>query len=198
MSEEVKVMTKVIKTAKLGLAINIIYGVYNVIVGLITPSCWFFTAGVYYLILSVVRLFVLRANQNKLKKTIRPFSGLMLMLLSIPLVGMVVLASVKDRGIDYHEITMITIALYTFTKITLASINIVKAKKNATVRVEILRNISFADAFVSIFSLQRSMLVSFDGMAENEIRIMNIATGSVVCVIVFLLGLNLVCNKKKK
>ena len=55
-----------------------------------------------------------------------------------------------------------------------------------------LRNISFAAAFVSIFSLQRSMLVSFAGMTEMEIRIMNVATGSAVCIIVFLLGLNLV------
>ena len=59
-----------------------------------------------------------------------------------------------------------------------------------------LINISFVDALVSIVSLQRSMLVSFDGMTATEIRIMNVATGSAVCIIVFLLGLNLVRNKK--
>ena len=59
-----------------------------------------------------------------------------------------------------------------------------------------LRNISFADAFVSIFALQRSMLVSFEGMRESEIVIMNATLGSAVCVIVFLLGLNLIRNKK--
>ena len=59
-----------------------------------------------------------------------------------------------------------------------------------------LRNISFADAFVSIFALQRSMIVSFEGMTETEIVIMNTTLGYAVCVIVFLLGLNLVKNKK--
>ena len=53
-----------------------------------------------------------------------------------------------------------------------------------------------ADAFVSIFALQRSMLVSFEGMNETEIIIMNAVLGSAVCIIVFLLGLNLVRSKK--
>ena len=35
------------------------------------------------------------------------------------------------------------------------------------------------------------MLVSFDGMTEGEILIMNAVFGSAVCVTVFLLGLNL-------
>jgi hypothetical protein len=39
------------------------------------------------------------------------------------------------------------------------------------------------------------MLVSFEGMSNTEIQIMNLATGSAVCIIVFLLGLNLVKSK---
>jgi len=53
-----------------------------------------------------------------------------------------------------------------------------------------------ADACVSIFALQRSMLVSFGEMSETDICIFNAVIGSAVCVIVFLLGLNLVRNKK--
>ena len=40
------------------------------------------------------------------------------------------------------------------------------------------------------------MLVSFEGMTETEIVIMNATLGSAVCVIVFLLGVNLLRNKK--
>ena len=93
-------------------------------------------------------------------------------------------------------IVMLAIAVYAFTKITLATIKWIKARKSKSVKLITLRNISFADAFVSIFSLQRSMLVSFEGMSEIEIRIMNVATGSAVCIIVFLLGLNLVQQKR--
>ncbi len=189
-------MNNVFKSAILSLVINIIYGIYNIIVGVIMPSWWFLTAGTYYLILSIVRYFVLRAKKNSISNFLKPFTGIMLMVLSVPLAGMVILASVKDRGTDFHEIVMITIALYTFTKLTLAIINLVKSKRNTPERIKILRNISFADAFVAIFSLQRSMLVSFEGMPANEIRIMNIVTGSAVCVIMFMLGLNLIYKKR--
>ena len=40
------------------------------------------------------------------------------------------------------------------------------------------------------------MLVSFEGMNEAEIVIMNTTLGSAVCVMVFLLGINLVKHKK--
>ena len=59
-----------------------------------------------------------------------------------------------------------------------------------------LRNISFATALVSIFSLQRSMLVTFEGMTDSQIVLMNALTGTGVCILVFLLGLNLVRKKK--
>ena len=51
-------------------------------------------------------------------------------------------------------------------------------------------------AFVSVFALQRSMLVSFEGMGEAEIVIMNATLGFFVCIFVFLLGLNLLQDKK--
>ena len=59
-----------------------------------------------------------------------------------------------------------------------------------------LRNIALSDACVSIFALQRSMLVSFGYMSERDICIFNAVIGAVICVIVFLLGLNLVKSKK--
>ena len=87
-------------------------------------------------------------------------------------------------------------AAYAFTNITHATIKFIKARRSTSTTLIALRNISFADAFVSIFVLQRSMLVSFEGMTETGIVIMNAALGFVVCVIVFLLGVNLLRNKK--
>ena len=119
----------------------------------------------------------------------------MLMLLAVPLVGTVILAVVRDRGIVMHEIVMIAMAVYAFSKITLTIINLVKSKNSASAKHVTLRNISFADACVSIFALQRSMLVSFGDMSQNDIRIFNAVIGSAVCVIIFILGLNLVRKK---
>ncbi len=183
-------MDRTLKLALVSLLFNMVYSAYHIIWGITTHSWWLFTIGIYYVILSVVR-FVVLSHKGKKHFVIR-FTGIMLMTLSLSLVGTVILAFVKDRGTEFHLIVMLAIAVYAFTKITLATIKWIKARKSKSVKLITLRNISFADAFVSIFSLQRSMLVSFEGMSEIEIRIMNVATGSTVCVIVFLLGLNLV------
>ena len=187
-------MDRTLKLALGSLAFNIAFATYYLVMGLVTNSWWLLTLGSYYLVLSLVRFMVLRSKFKE--RFIAKFTGWMLILLSIPLVGTVILSVVRDRGHERHMIVMIALAAYAFTKITLATIKLIKARRSSSATLITLRNISFADAFVSIFALQRSMLVSFEGMTEAEIVIMNAALGSAVCVIVFLLGLNLVRNRK--
>jgi divalent metal cation (Fe/Co/Zn/Cd) transporter len=187
-------MDRTLKLSLVSLLFNMVYSAYHIIFGITARSWWFFSIGIYYAILSIVRFVVIR-HKGKNRFIIR-FTGIMLMVLALSLVGTVILAFVKDRGTVFSLIVMLTIAVYAFTKIILATIKWIKARKSNSAKLITLRNISFADAFVSIFSLQRSMLVSFEGMSEIEIRIMNIATGCAVCIIVFLLGLNLVQQQR--
>ena len=187
-------MNKIFTAATVSLILNVAFSVYYLALGITSPSWWLLTLGFYYLILSIVRFTVILASPHKHHLT--ALVGWMLMFLSLPLSGTVILAVLADRGQKHHMIVMIAIAVFSFTKITLAIINIVKCRRSASEKLIALRCISLADAFVSIFALQRSMLVSFEGMGESEIVIMNAALGSAVCVIVFLLGLNLVKRKK--
>ena len=187
-------MDKTLKLSILSLVFNMSYSAYHIAFGVFSRSWWLFTVGIYYAILSVIRFSVLVIRKRLWLVT--RLTGVMLMFMSLPLAGTVILAVVKDRGTVFHEIVMIAIAVYAFTKITLATVNLIKARRASSVKLITLRNVSFASACVSIFALQRSMLVSFGEMAESDIRIMNIATGTGVCIVVFLLGLNLVLRKK--
>lgn len=187
-------MDKTLKFAIASLVFNIAFATYYLVLGLVTSSWWLLTLGSYYFVLSIVRFVVLRSKSKEC--FITKFTGWMLILLTIPLAGTVILSVVRDRGHELHMILMIAMAAYAFTKITLATIKLIKSRRSTSETLITLRNISFADAFVSIFALQRSMLVSFEGMTKVEIVIMNATLGSAVCVIVFLLGLNLVRNRK--
>ncbi|MBR3681774.1 MAG: hypothetical protein IKL79_07220 [Clostridia bacterium] len=187
-------MDSTLKFALASLVFNIAFATYHFVIGLVTRSWWLLTIGSYYLVLSIVRFAVLRSKSNERFTT--KFTGWMLILLTVPLSGTVILSVVRDRGLKLHMIVMIAMAAYAFTKITLATIQLIKARRSTSATLITLRNISFADGFVSIFALQRSMLVSFEGISETEIVIMNASLGSAVCVVVFLLGLNLVKNKK--
>ena len=170
-----------------GLIFNILCGAGYILVGAMSRSWWMLTIGAYYCILSMMRFFVvcIRKREHLLRK----LTGILLMVMSLPLAGTVILAVVKDRGIKFNQIVMIAIAVYAFAKISLATVQIIKSQRQRSVRNVTIRSISFADACVSIFSLQRSMLASFDGMSGEEIIIFNAVTGSAVCVIVFMIGI---------
>ena len=186
------------RSSKLALASLIFHAAFaaaHLVLGFVMGSWWLLTLGFYYLILSVVRFAVLCFRSNE--RFITAFTGWMLIVLSLPLVGTVILSVVRDRGHELHMIVMIAMAAYAFTKITLAAIRLVESRRCKSAMLVALRNVSFSDASVSIFALQRSMLVSFEGMNENEIVIMNAALGSAVCVTVFLLGIYLLKSKKK-
>ena len=189
-------MDRTLKIALVSLAINIAFATYHLVLGLVTSSWWLLSVGAYYLVLSIVRFVVLRSKKQE--RFIKKFTGWMLITLSVPLAGTVMLSIVQDRGHERHMIVMIAMAAYTFTKITLATIKLIQVRRSMLATLISLRNISFADALVSIFALQRSMLVSFEGMNEVEIVIMNAMLGSLVCVVCFLLGFMLLLGNQHK
>ena len=182
------------------LALNFAYALGNCIVGFLVHSWWFITIGVYYVVLTVTRYSVLQIKRKAsgnydAEVFARRITGILLVVLSFCIVGVNIMSAVKDRGTAFHEIVMITIATYTFTKITMAIIGMVKAKRSSSPVLKTLRNISLADACVSIYTMQRSMLVSFPGMEAAEILLLNIFTGTAAWLIVLLLGINLIGGK---
>ena len=122
-------MDRTLKIALATLLFNIAFATYHLVIGLVTRSWWLLTLGSYYLVLSVVRFVVLHLKSKE--HFIIKFTGWMLMLLSIPLVGTVILSVLRDRGHKLHMIVMIAMAAYAFTKITLAII------KNSSKLVEV-------------------------------------------------------------
>ena len=189
-------MDKALKLALTSLTFHMAFAIYHLASGLVTGSWWLLTLGSYYLILSIVRFTVLRSKSKE--RFITKFTGWMLVLLFLPLSGTVILSTVRDRGHELPMVVMIAMAAYAFTKITLATINLIRARRSRSAALITLRNISFAEAVVSIFALQRSMLVSFEGMTGTEIVIMNASFGSAVCVTVFFLGINLLKSKNAR
>lgn len=183
------------------LAFNVAYALCNCIIGFLTHSWWFITVGAYFAVLAITRFSVLQIRRKARDKYdieifARRITGILLVVLSFCIVGVNIMSAVKDRGTAFHEIVMITIATYTFTKITISIIGMVKAKRSAPPVLKILRNISLADACVSVYSMQRSMLVSFSGMETAEILLLNILTGTAVWIIVLILGINLIGGRR--
>ena len=182
------------------LAFNVAYALGNCLIGFLAHSWWFITVGAYYTVLAITRFSVLQVKRKAsdnydIELFARRITGILLVVLSFCIVGVNIMSAVKDRGTVFHEIVMITIATYTFTKTTISIIGMVKAKHSVSPVLKTLRNISLADACVSVYTMQRSMLVTFPGMEAADILLLNIFTGTAVWIVVLLLGINLIGGK---
>lgn len=104
----------------------------------------------------------------------------------------------QNIATKYEEIMMITIATYTFYKITMTIVKAIKQHKNTSLLLKTIRNISYAEVSASILTLQRSMLISFDSMDNKQVFLMNAMTGAVVCLFVLILSLSMIIETKRK
>lgn len=191
---------KIIKSPWKSLIFNFTYALGNCVIGFALRSWWFITVGAYFAILATARFSLLRIQQKaggdfSVAFFARRITGILLVVLSFCIVGVNVLAVLEERGTAFHKILMIAIATYTFLKITVAIIGMVQARRSASPILKTLRNIALADAFVSVYTMQRSMLQSFPGLTPTEIQTFNILTGTAVWLIVLFLGINLIGGK---
>lgn len=188
-------------SATFSFSINVIFSLYNILLGHFSDTNWYIILGIYYFVLSVIRLSAV-LHEKKSKKNreflVMRFSGAMLIELSTILAAMVWIDAKKSMATTHHEIIMITIALYTFTKLTFAIINAVKVKKTYSPVLITIRNISCADAAASILSLQRSMFASFGDSTAKDTFIMNICTGVAAFSFVLFLGIRMITIKKDR
>ncbi len=102
------------------------------------------------------------------------------------------------KSFRYDSILMITIATYTFYKITMAVVRAVKQRHDPSPLLAAIRSIGYAEVAASVLTMQRSMLVSFEGMAEEKIHLMNSLTGAVVCLFVLVLGIAMIIKSTKR
>lgn len=189
--------------------INVAYTVYNGVLGVIHQSEWFITMAVYYSLLGIMRYHAVHTgrkisrmeDQSLVKKkelSVIKTEGILLLLLNLALSGVVLLTIVQDTAKRYSEIMVITIAAYTFYKIITSVINMIKVRKLQSPILITIRNISVADALVSVLTLQMTMLASFQGRSTLNINQMNAMTGMAACILISLLGISMIYYSYKR
>lgn len=189
----------------LSVGINILYAIIKFISGVIYHSFWFGTLAVYYFLLAVMRLLLLRHVSNNILgqniilelKQYR-ICGIILGVMNIALTGVVVLMVKKNEGFEYGGYLIYVMAMYTFYSVINAIINVVKYRNSKSPIISASKVITFVSALVSILSLETAMLVQFNTEKGPVFRQLMIGiTGSVVCFIVLLTAFYMVVNSIK-
>ncbi len=183
------------------LIFNLSFALYNGILGVMNSSVIFAVSAVYYLLLGAMRFFaVLREKKNRFKSEGQTVAliGVMLIILSF-VFHVAVLVSMKHQtATAYGTVTMITIATFTFTKISIAAFNAFKHRKNSFGMMNAINNIRYSEVAVSLLSMQQSMLVSFGDANDTSATILNACTGAAICFFILALGIITLRTERKK
>lgn len=196
---------RIILSATLAFAFNLLYAIYHCVLGILNLSFWFIAMCAFYGILAIMRFSAILCERNHQKLPdnvtelfVMKLSGVLLVILSIVLATVSYISLSQNIAAKHGEIIMITIATYTFYKITMAIVKAVKQHKNTSPLLKTIRNIGYAEVAASILTLQRSMLASFGSMSVGNINFMNAVTGAGVCLFVLILGLSMIAKSMKK
>ena len=196
---------RIILSAAASFAFNLLYTIYHIVLGVLNLSFWFIAMCAFYGIFATMRFSAVLFERNRQKlpsddteRFVMKLSGTLLVILSIVLATVNYISLSQNIAAKHGEIIMITIATYTFYKITMAIVKAVKQHKNPSPLLRTIRNIRYAEVAASILTLQRSMLVSFGSMSTGNIHFMNAVTGAVVCLFILILGLSMIIKIKRK
>ena len=149
----------------LSFVFNVAYSIFLLIVSQIYSSKWFFVMSIYYGLLSSARIFILtQINPEKelrSKITTMRACRYFLLLINIVVSSMMFILIYGNTIIKHHEITVITLATYTFSSLSFAIISSLKQLKQNNHVYSCAKIISLTSASVSLATLTNTMLATF-------------------------------------
>lgn len=189
-------------------ALNVIFALFNGVIAIMSRSGWYGCLAAYYILISVMRssaIEYVRSSTTKNKDNVLAIRELKVYrrcgFLFVPMsmaLGISVLLMVRaGSGKTYPGLLIYAVAAYTFWKISISIVNLIKAGKTKSPLLMILRNIGYADAIVSMLSLQTALLAEFsDENSKFHVR-MNAVTGTAVCLMILIMGIYIIRNSRK-
>lgn len=189
------------------LAWNILYGVFQLWLGIYHGTFWFGSLGAYYICLAVMRFFLLLhtrkyAPGEKMQVELKKYRacGWVFLVINLVLTLIVFFMLYWGRTFTHHMITAIAMAAYTFTAFTTAIVNVVRYRKYQSPVYSASKAISFAAACVSMVTLTSTMLTAFSAGEMDVIsqKIMLGAVGGGVSVLLVVMAIYMIISGTRK
>lgn len=148
---------------------NIAFAILQLGLGFYHKSFWFYSMFAYYVILGVMRFFLLihtrkfEANEQteiEIKKSM--ICGWLLIFMNLALAVIVFFMVFFDKTFYHHMITTIAIAAYTFFTFTFAIVNLFRYRKYKSPVYSSAKTISLIAGSVSMLTLETTMLTTFE------------------------------------
>lgn len=160
--------------AIVSLCLTVAFAVMNAVIAIRDRTLWHGAVAIYYVLLIAFRaatIVAVRIGKRRFRDDGAAYAnwqnkiylgcGAFLALIEIATCVAVTEMVLHGKPVRNGQIFAIANAAYTFYKITMAIVNLVKAKKYSDPAMQALRNLNFADACTSMVSLTVLMLSTF-------------------------------------
>ncbi|MBO5851702.1 MAG: hypothetical protein J6R29_05180 [Clostridia bacterium] len=153
------------------LVFNGSYSIFLFIASILAFSKWFFAMAIYYALLFLARIVLfIQINKNvslRVKILTVRTCGYFLLTINFAISTVMFILIYSNNFAKQHEITVITIATYTFYLLTVAIIGCVKYFRQNNHLYSCIKVISLTSASVSLATLTNTMLLTFG--EQNEL-----------------------------
>ncbi len=190
----------------LTLFINTAYALLQLGLGFYHHTIWYYSLSAYYILLAVMRFFLLKHTRSHvagedriLELLIYRFCGMLLVLVHTALSAIVFYITWKNQGFEHHPITTIAMAAYTFFALAKSIISLFKYRKYQSPVFSAAKVISLASAMVSMLTLETAMLTVFgEPGQENFRRIMTGLSGGAIIIIILTMAVIMIAKSTKE
>jgi hypothetical protein len=172
----------------MSLSINLIYAGFKMATGIMYSSFWFGAEAGFYLVLGLVRFFILRNMRKggglRHEYKVYRFCGFLLFALNAALTGVVYQMIHQGMSKEYPGLVIYAVATFAFIFLIDSIVDIIKYRKLNSPILTAAKTITFVQALVAIYSLQIALFVSF-GEDERLALVMNSVFGGLLCIAIF-------------
>ncbi len=203
LSDDVHLRVKL--SLSLSLLLNTAYSVFQLCLGIYHSSFWFYSLSAYYLLLALMRLFLVGYTRRHAKgeDVMREIShyracGILFLFMNIALALMLFFMVYFGRTFSHTQITTIALAAYTFTAFITAIVNLIRYRKYKSYVYSASKAISLASACVSMLTLTSAMLTAFGSKDELLFnKLMTALVGAAVSVFVISMAIYMIVQSNK-
>ena len=182
-----------------GCGFNWFYAVFRMFVSLLFASHWDGAIAIYYIVLGMMRLILIR-NKNEADKIKNQSDkilyeyygyrqcGFMMLVLNICATGIIIQIIRHHEGYAYPRSIIGIYAIYALAMLNIAFINLIRYKKYHSPNFSAAKVVSFSMAFMAILSLQTAMIAQFGADYEHAVGL-NVSLSSIICITLFSMAI---------
>lgn len=195
---------RTILSSILSFGITVLFAGFNGFIGVKYGAVWNKCICLYYCLLAMLRGLItsgaLRYDESDIanRNRIQMIASVLLVFLNFSLLIPIILMVLNRKNVNMTMLPAISMAVYTIYKVVMASINLRKARHTGDHLVELLRNINFIDAVISILTIQNTLLVVKSPADRKDMTILAAISSAVgISVIILITVRNIVKGRKK-